>query len=85
MVLLRASFGARLPVLGTREHSAAPGVFGGTTVSSCIDNTPAPLMSTIEELGAFLAREKAAASTWPAPRDAAPAPVLAPAGVTQVA
>jgi hypothetical protein len=29
---------------------------------------PAPLMSTIEELGAFLAREKAAASTWQAPR-----------------
>jgi nucleotide-binding universal stress UspA family protein len=38
VVLLRASFGARLLVLGTREHSAAVGVFGSTTVSSCIDN-----------------------------------------------
>ena len=46
---------------------------------------PAPLMSTIEELGAFLAREKAAASTGPAPLSAAPATVPAPAGVTQAA
>jgi hypothetical protein len=46
---------------------------------------PAPLMSTIEELGAFLAREKAAASTGPQPLSAAPAPVAAPAGVTQAA
>jgi nucleotide-binding universal stress UspA family protein len=37
VVLLRASFGARLLVLGTRERSAATGVFGSTTVSSCID------------------------------------------------
>ena len=33
---------------------------------------PAPLMSTIEELGAFLAREKSAASTGPAPISVAP-------------
>jgi regulator of protease activity HflC (stomatin/prohibitin superfamily) len=46
---------------------------------------PAPLMSTIEELGSFLAREKAAAGTGPAPVIAAPDPVLAPAGVTQAA
>ena len=46
---------------------------------------PAPLMSTIEELGAFLAREKAAASTGPQPLSAAPAPVAAPAGVTRAA
>jgi regulator of protease activity HflC (stomatin/prohibitin superfamily) len=46
---------------------------------------PAPLMSTIEELGAFLAREKDAASTGPQPLSAAPAPVAAPAGVTRAA
>ncbi len=46
---------------------------------------PAPLMSTIEELGNFLAREKAAASTGQAPPRAAPAPLPAPAGVTQAA
>ena len=37
VILLRASVGARLLVLGTREHSAA-GVFGSTTVSRCVDN-----------------------------------------------
>jgi regulator of protease activity HflC (stomatin/prohibitin superfamily) len=42
---------------------------------------PAPLMSTIEELGSFLAREKAAASTVAASLSTAPAP----AGVTQAA
>ena len=30
--------GARLLVLGTREHSANGGVFGSTTVSCCVDN-----------------------------------------------
>jgi hypothetical protein len=48
---------------------------------------PAPLMSTIEELGAFLAREKAAAS--PSLRPAAPGttPAVVPASseVTQAA
>jgi len=38
VVLLRASVGARLLVLGTREHSAAGGLFGSTTVSRCVDN-----------------------------------------------
>jgi nucleotide-binding universal stress UspA family protein len=38
VVLLRASVGARLLVLGTREHSAAGSLFGGTTVSRCVDN-----------------------------------------------
>jgi nucleotide-binding universal stress UspA family protein len=37
VVLLRASADARLLVLGTREHSAAGGLFG-TTVSRCVDN-----------------------------------------------
>jgi hypothetical protein len=46
---------------------------------------PAPLMSTIEELGAFLAREKAAASPGQAPLSAAPASVPAPTGVTKAA
>jgi regulator of protease activity HflC (stomatin/prohibitin superfamily) len=46
---------------------------------------PAPLMSTIEELGAFLAREKAAASAAPPPISAAPASVPAPAGATKAA
>ncbi len=48
---------------------------------------PAPLMTTIEELGAFLAREKAAASTSfrPAAPGATPAAVPAPGGVTQAA
>ncbi len=35
---------------------------------------PAPLMSTIGELGSFLAREKAAAATTPAPFGTVPAP-----------
>ena len=38
VVLLRASVGARLLVLGTREHSAVGGLFGTTTVSRCVDN-----------------------------------------------
>jgi nucleotide-binding universal stress UspA family protein len=38
VILLRASVGARLLVLGTREHSAARDLFGGTTVSRCLDN-----------------------------------------------
>ncbi len=38
VILLRTSVGARLLVLGTREHSAAAGLFGSTTVSRCIDN-----------------------------------------------
>jgi nucleotide-binding universal stress UspA family protein len=38
VVLLRASVGARLLVLGTREHSTAGGLFGSITVSRCIDN-----------------------------------------------
>ena len=42
---------------------------------------PAPLMSTIGELGAFLARETAAAVTPPAP-PARPAPGIRPATVT---
>ena len=37
VVLLRASADARLLVLGTREHSAAGGLFG-TTVSRCVDH-----------------------------------------------
>jgi regulator of protease activity HflC (stomatin/prohibitin superfamily) len=41
---------------------------------------PAPLMSTIEELGSFLAREKAAAGAGPAP-----APAAAPSAVPQAA
>ena len=36
---------------------------------------PAPLMSTIGELGAFLARETAAATPPPVPADAPPARV----------
>ena len=44
---------------------------------------PAPLMSTIEELGSFLAREKTAASTSAMP--AAPAAVPAPGEVTRAA
>jgi hypothetical protein len=41
---------------------------------------PAPLMSTIGELGAFLAREAASAATpAPAPTTTAPAPATAPA------
>ena len=43
-----------------------------------------PPDDTIEELGNFLAREKAAASTGQAPLSAAPAPVRT-AGVTQAA
>jgi len=35
---------------------------------------PAPLMSTIQELGAFLAREGRAAGQPPAPNPASPAP-----------
>jgi hypothetical protein len=50
---------------------------------------PAPLMSTIEELGSFLAREKNAASTssgrTPLVPGAAPAAVSAPGEVTQAA
>ncbi len=48
---------------------------------------PAPLMSTIEELGSFLAREKTAASTSlrSAAAGATPAAVPAPGGVTQAA
>jgi hypothetical protein len=42
---------------------------------------PAPLMSTIEELGSFLAREKTAASTGPA----APVAVPVPGEVTRAA
>jgi nucleotide-binding universal stress UspA family protein len=38
VVLLRASAGARLLVLGTREHSAGGGLFGSSTVSRCVDN-----------------------------------------------
>jgi hypothetical protein len=41
---------------------------------------PAPLMSTIQELGTFLAREQAAGTPPPA---AAPAPPRAPATVDQ--
>jgi hypothetical protein len=40
---------------------------------------PAPLMSTIQELGAFLAREQAAATT-PAPTTTTPATPTPPAG-----
>ncbi|HEY5394488.1 MAG TPA: slipin family protein [Trebonia sp.] len=48
---------------------------------------PAPLMSTIEELGAFLAREKTAASSSfrPAAPGATPTAVPAPGGATQAA
>jgi regulator of protease activity HflC (stomatin/prohibitin superfamily) len=45
---------------------------------------PAPLMSTIEELGAFLARENAA-SPGPSAPGAAPVPVPAPVEGTQAA
>jgi nucleotide-binding universal stress UspA family protein len=38
VILLRASAGARLLVLGAREHSKAGGLFGGSTVSRCVDN-----------------------------------------------
>ncbi len=38
VTLLHASVGARLLVLGTREHSAAGGLFGSATVSRCVDN-----------------------------------------------
>ena len=38
VILLHASVGARLLVLGTREHSAAGGLFGSVTVSRCVDN-----------------------------------------------
>jgi hypothetical protein len=41
---------------------------------------PAPLMSTIQELGAFLAREQAAATPSPAPPAA---PTAVPAAVDQ--
>jgi hypothetical protein len=49
---------------------------------------PAPLMSTIQELGTFLAREQAAATTpAPAPTTPAKAPAVpaapTPAGVDQ--
>jgi len=37
VILLRTSADARLLVLGTREHSAAGGLFG-TTVSRCVDH-----------------------------------------------
>ena len=37
---------------------------------------PAPLMTTIAELGSFLAREKAAAEASPAPERPSPSPVL---------
>jgi regulator of protease activity HflC (stomatin/prohibitin superfamily) len=40
---------------------------------------PAPLMSTIQELGAFLAREQAAAVPTPAPAPTAPATATSPA------
>ncbi len=46
---------------------------------------PAPLMSTIEELGGFLAREKAAASPGLAAPGTAHVPAPAPVGVTQAA
>src|ERR1700733_2595145 len=46
---------------------------------------PAPLMSTIEELGSFLAREKAAAGPGPASLSAAPVLEPAPSGVTEAA
>jgi regulator of protease activity HflC (stomatin/prohibitin superfamily) len=48
---------------------------------------PAPLMSTIEELGSFLAREKTAAGTSarPAVPDAGPAAVPSPGEVTRAA
>jgi regulator of protease activity HflC (stomatin/prohibitin superfamily) len=42
---------------------------------------PAPLMSTIEELGNFLTRE--AAAVTPPPPSPAPAPAVVPAGVDQ--
>jgi hypothetical protein len=41
---------------------------------------PAPLMSTIQELGTFLAREQAAATTPPPPPAPTP-PTLPPAGL----
>ena len=45
---------------------------------------PAPLMSTIEELGSFLAREKAAAAAAPLPSDGGqPAPVAAANGAPE--
>ena len=44
---------------------------------------PAPLMSTIEELGNFLTRE--AAAVTPPPPSPAPAPAVVPAGVDQSA
>jgi nucleotide-binding universal stress UspA family protein len=38
VILLRASASARLLVLGAREHSEAGRLFGGSTVSRCVDN-----------------------------------------------
>jgi hypothetical protein len=47
---------------------------------------PAPLMSTIQELGAFLAREQAAGTTLtPTPTAPAKAPTAAPSAVEQPA
>jgi len=47
---------------------------------------PAPLMSTIQELGAFLAREQAAGTTLtPAPPAPAKAPTAAPSAVERPA
>jgi nucleotide-binding universal stress UspA family protein len=43
VILLRASFGARLLVLGTAEHSAASRLFASTTVSRCVDNARCPV------------------------------------------
>lgn len=38
VILLRASVGARLLILGAREHSEDGRLFGGSTVSRCVGN-----------------------------------------------
>jgi hypothetical protein len=45
---------------------------------------PAPLMTTITELGSFIAAEKAAASLAPPAPSTKPAPMAAPNGETQL-
>ena len=46
---------------------------------------PAPLMSTISELGSFIASEKAAASLAPPAPNTMPAPLPAPNGAAKLA
>ena len=59
VVLLRASVGARLLVLGTREHSAVGGVFGTTTVSRCVDNARCAVEICVDQHAAASAGARA--------------------------